>query len=335
VKIFLTGATGFIGSHILDSCLAQGHRLVCLVRSSAQANLIEAKGAQAWVSSTNDQSSLVKALAGMDVLIHAAGCRDLAGPVLAFEHSNIDLTRSLVEAAIQVGVKQFIYISAASLVMSEPMPILNATESYPVRIRDYLPYTRSKVLAEQTVLAAKNSAMRVVILRPSFVWGNGDSVDREIGPASNRGQFGWFSQGHYPFATCSIANLCDALQGAMLYSQSGHIFNVSDREPIEFRAFMQQRLEAGGYRVPTFSVPRALAWRLGAFTENGWKYLPMPGKPPIVREMVRLMGFAFTVSIERANHELGYTAPHSITAGMQAIASHKLAKQGISPKSQQ
>lgn len=326
MKIFLTGATGFIGSHFLDNCLAEGHTVVCLVRSSAQVNLIEAKGALAWVSSPSDQEGLAEALAGIDVLIHAAGCRDLAGPVLAFKHSNIDLTRRLIDAATQAGVKQFIYISAASLVMSEPTAMLNVSESYPARIRDYLPYTRSKVLAEKAVLAAKNSAMCVVILRPSFVWGSGDSVDREIGPASNRGQFGWFSQGRYPFATCSIVNLCDALQRAMLYPQSGHIFNVSDSEHIEFRAFMQQRLEAGGYRVPTFSLPRMLAWRLGAFTENGWKYLPMPGKPPIVREMVRLMGFAFTVSIERANRELGYTAPHSIAAGMQAIASFKPAK---------
>ena len=335
MKIFLTGATGFIGSHFLDNCLAEGHTAICLVRSSAQVNYIEAKGAQAWVISPGDHVDLVEALAGMDVLIHAAGCRDLAGPVSAFEDSNIDLTRSLVDAASQAGVKQFIYISAASLVMSEPTAILNVTESFPARIRDYLPYTHSKVLAEQTVLAAKNSAMRVVILRPSFVWGSGDSVDGEIGPASNRGQFGWFSQGRYPFATCSITNLCDALQRAMLYTQSGSVFNISDREPIEFRAFMQQRLEAGGYRVPTFSLPRRLAWWLGAFTENGWKYLPMPGKPPIVREMVRLMGFPFTVSIERANQELGYTAPYSIATGMQAIASFKQAKQLIHSNSQQ
>jgi nucleoside-diphosphate-sugar epimerase len=323
VKIFLTGATGFIGGHFLGSCLAQGHTVVCLVRSAAQVKLIEAKGAQAWVSSPGDQAGLVEALAGMDVLIHAAGCRDLAGPVLAFEHSNIDLTRSLVDAATQAGVKRFIYISAASVVMGDSTPLLSARESSPIVLRDYLPYTRSKALAEAYVLAVQQTAMKVVVLRPSFVWGNGDSIDTEIGPASNRGQFGWFNQGRYPFATCSIANLCDALQLAMLYSKSGHIFNVSDREPIEFRAFMQQRLEAGGYRVPTFSLPKTLAWWLGAFTENGWKYLPMPGKPPIVREMVRLMGFPFTVSIERAHQELGYTAPHSIAAGMRAIASHK------------
>ena len=323
MKIFLTGATGFIGSHFLDSCLAQGYTVVCLVRSAAQVKLIEAKGAQAWVSSPGDQAGLVEALAGIDVLIHAAGCRDLAGPISAFEHSNIDLTRSLVDAATQAGVKQFIYISAASVVMSDSTPLLNVTESSPIVLRDYLPYTRSKALAEAYVLAVQQTAMKVVVLRPSFVWGNGDSVDLEIGPASNRGQFGWFSQGRYPFATCSIANLCDALQLAMQYTQSGSIFNISDSEPVDFRVFMSQRLKVSGFPVPTLSVPRTLAWWLGAFTENGWKYLPMPGKPPIVREMVRLMGFPFTVSIEHAHQELGYTAPHSIEVGMQAIASPK------------
>jgi nucleoside-diphosphate-sugar epimerase len=297
--------------------------VVCLVRSAAQVNLIEAKGAQAWVSKPSDQAGLVEALAGIDVLIHAAGCRDLAGPISAFERSNIDLTRSLVDAATQAGVKQFIYISAASVVMSDSTPLLNVTESSPIVLRDYLPYTRSKALAEAYVLAIQQTAMKVVVLRPSFVWGNGDSVDLEIGPASNRGQFGWFSQGRYPFATCSIANLCDALQLAMQYTQSGSIFNISDSEPVDFRAFMSQRLKVSGFPVPTLSVPRTLAWWLGAFTETGWKYLPMPGKPPIVREMVRLMGFPFTVSIEHAHQELGYTAPHSIEVGMQAIASPK------------
>jgi 2-alkyl-3-oxoalkanoate reductase len=323
VKIFLTGATGFIGSHFLDSCLAQGYTVVCLVRSAAQVKLIEAKGAQAWVSSPGDQAGLVEALAGIDVLIHAAGCRDLAGPISAFEHSNIDLTRSLVDAASQAGVKQFIYISAASVAMGDPTPLFNITESSPIVLRDYLPYTRSKALAEAYVLAVQQTAMKVVVLRPSFVWGNGDSVDLEIGPASNRGQFGWFSQGRYPFATCSIANLCDALQLAMQHTQLGSIFNISDSEPVDFRVFMSQRLKVSGFPVPTLSVPRTLAWWLGAFTENGWKYLPMPGKPPIVREMVRLMGFPFTVSIEHAHQELGYTAPHSIEVGMQAIASPK------------
>jgi nucleoside-diphosphate-sugar epimerase len=238
------------------------------------------------------------------------------------------LTQTLVDAAVTVNVAQFIYISAASIVMSEPAALLNVTESAPITLQTYLPYTRSKAIAEASLLAAPQTAMRVVVLRPSFVWGKGDSIDTEIGPASNRGQFGWFSQGHYPFATCSIDNLCDALQRAMQHTHSGCVFNISDGEPVDFRAFMTRRLEVSGFQVPTLSVPRKLAWWLGSFTETGWKYLPMPGKPPIVREMVRLMGFPFAVSIERAKRELGYLGHHSIEAGMSNIASLMRAQQG-------
>jgi 2-alkyl-3-oxoalkanoate reductase len=328
VKIFLTGATGFIGSHFLNHCLAAGHSMTCSVRSAKQADAIRALGASPWEGDLQNHSELSLALAGFDVLIHAAGCRDLTAPANLLEESNIRLTQTLVDAAVGAKVAQFIYISAASVVMSKPAALFNATESAPITLRPYLPYTRSKAIAEASVLAARETAMRVVVLRPSFVWGKGDSIDTEIGPASNRGQFGWFSQGHYPFATCSIANLCDALQLAMQYTQSGCVFNISDGEPVDFRVFMSERLEASGFEVPTLSVPRKLAWWLGAFTETGWTYLPMPGKPPIVREMVRLMGFPFTVSIERAKRELGYSGRHSIEAGMSSITSLIQAQQG-------
>jgi nucleoside-diphosphate-sugar epimerase len=328
VRIFLTGATGFIGSHFLKHCLAAGHTMTCSVRSAKQADAIRALGASPWEGDLQNQSELSLALAGLDVLIHAAGCRDLTAPADLLLQSNVRLTQTLVDAAAAANVAQFIYISAASIVMSKPAALLNVTESAPITLQPYLPYTRSKAIAEASVLAVPQTAMRVVVLRPSFVWGKGDSIDTEIGPASNRGQFGWFSQGHYPFASCSIDNLYDALQRAMQHTQSGCVFNISDRESVDFRAFMTQRLEVSGFQVPTLSVPRKLAWWLGAFTETGWTYLPMPGKPPIVREMVRLMGFPFTVSIERAKHELGYLGDHSIEAGMSNIASLIKAQQG-------
>ena len=329
MKVFLTGATGFIGSHFLKHCLAAGHSMTCSVRSALQADAIRALGASPWEGDLKNHGELSLALTGFDVLIHAAGCRDLTAPADLLLQSNVRLTQALVDAAAAANVAQFVYISAASIAMSNPTALLNVTESTPITLQPYLPYTRSKAISEASVLAAEQSAMRVVVLRPSFVWGTGDSIDTEIGPASNRGQFGWFSQGHYPFATCSIANLCDALQRAIQHTPSGCVFNISDHELLDFRVFMSQRLEVSGFRVPTLSVPRKLAWWLGAFTETGWKYLPMPGKPPIVREMVRLMGFPFTVSIEGAKRDLGYLGHHSIEEGMSNIATLIQAQQGI------
>ena len=204
MKIFLTGATGFIGSHFLKHCLAAGHEMTCSVRSPKQADSIRAFGASPWEGDLQNPGELSLALAGFDVLIHAAGCRDLTAPTELLEQSNTILTQVLVDAAAKAEVPQFIYISAASVAMGDPTPLFNVKESSPIVLRDYLPYTRSKALAESYVLAAQQSAMKVVVLRPSFVWGKGDSIDTEIGPASNRGQFGWFSQGHYPFASARL-----------------------------------------------------------------------------------------------------------------------------------
>ena len=82
---------------------------------------------------------------------------------------------------------------------------------------------------------------------------------------------------------------------------------------------MTMRLKAGHYKVPTLSIPRFLAWPLARFTENGWKYLPMRGEPPLIREMVHLMAHPFSVSIQKAKDELGYEPLHSIDTGMAKV----------------
>ena len=255
----------------------------------------------------------------VDVVIHAAGCRDLTQSPMNLEIANVKLTQSVWDAASRAGVKRFIHISAASVVMQSPCSLLNVDETQSAVQTDYLPYSASKAKAEKWLLNARVVSMKLLILRPSFVWGLGDSVDKEIGPKVNRGQFGWFSQGHYLFSTCSIANLCHALDKALVYGGTSFLFFISDSEPVEFRSFMLSRLNAGRYSIPHFSISRRMAWRLAFFTETGWKYLPMPGRPPLVREMVRLLGYPFTVSIDNARSDLGYRAPYAIEDCMRAL----------------
>lgn len=319
MKVFLTGASGFIGSHFLAHLLAQGREVVCSARSSAQAQASQTLRAQPWIGDLLDSSTVSQAMHGVDVVIHAAGCRDVTQSKLNLDIANVKLTQSVWRAASAAGVQRFVHISAASVLMQSPRPLLNVDESCSAAQMDYLPYSASKLRAEDWLLNANAENMRLVILRPSFVWGLGDGVDTEIGPASNRGQFGWFSQGRYPFATCAIANLCNALDKTLIYEGAHSVFLISDAEPVDFRTFMLSRLQVGGYPAPRFSISRRIAWWLAAFTEQGWKYLPMPGKPPLVREMVRLLGYPFTVSIENARCELGYQAPYAIDEQMRAL----------------
>jgi hypothetical protein len=82
---------------------------------------------------------------------------------------------------------------------------------------------------------------------------------------------------------------------------------------------MTKRLKASQYKVPTLSIPRPLARPLARFTENGWKYLPLPGEPPLIREMVHLMAHPFSVSIKKAKEQIAYEPLYSIEAGMLEI----------------
>ena len=83
------------------------------------------------------------------------------------------------------------------------------------------PYSHSKSLAEEYVLAAGDESLRVISLRPASIWGKGDLIDRILGKAANLNQFGWFEQGDYLFSTCYIDNLCAAVQNVVrLYAET-------------------------------------------------------------------------------------------------------------------
>ena len=82
---------------------------------------------------------------------------------------------------------------------------------------------------------------------------------------------------------------------------------------------MTRRLKAGHYKVPVLSIPRSLAWPLARFTENGWKYLPLRGEPPLIREMVHLMANPFSVSIQKAKDQLAYEPAYEMEQGMLEI----------------
>ncbi|NDC65026.1 MAG: hypothetical protein EBZ73_00155, partial [Burkholderiaceae bacterium] len=107
-------------------------------------------------------------------------------------------------------------------------------------------------------------------------------IDRVgIGPAADRGLFGWFGDGRYLYSTCYIGNLCEAIVQALKANLFTGTFFIRDKEEMNLREFLSARLQASNYAVPTLSIPRAMAWPLARFTENGWNCLPLKGQPPL------------------------------------------------------
>ncbi|MEN9945413.1 MAG: hypothetical protein RLY18_1371 [Pseudomonadota bacterium] len=319
MKIFITGATGFIGRHLVSRLLEEGHSVSATARSETDANYLnqrEVNTTQIDLLSTNDLPSLVR---GHDCVIHCAAHVGLWAPKSTYQKLNIQLTKRLLEAATHEGVGKFIFMSCANVVLNDSVSIENATEDLSICHQDSLRYAHSKAQAEQWVLSSASERFIAIALRPALVWGNGDMIDRQIGPAADRGQFGWFGHGRYPYSTCYIGNLCQAVLQVLTRNVSSGAFFIRDEEQMTLREFLSARLQASGYAVPTLSIPLSLAWPLARFTENGWNYLPLKGEPPLVREAVRTMGCPFTVSIHKAKSAFDYRAPYSVVEGLIAI----------------
>jgi nucleoside-diphosphate-sugar epimerase len=319
MKIFLTGASGFVGSHLAQSLIAAGHDVVGHYRSPQSLNIKPQHNLEVWSGDLNDVQSLAKRLQGIDSVIHCAAQMKLWNCEKELHKTNVLMTQHILTSAEQAGVPQFIYMSDASVAKHPSIPNLEVSESRALPSLKNFPYSHSKSLAEEYVLAAGDESFRTISLRPASIWGKGDLIDRSLGKAADLNKFGWFDQGDYLFSTCYIRNLCAAVNKALLSKANRQSFFISDGPAVPFRQWMSRRLLAGRYKVPTLSIPRFLAWPLARFTENGWNYLPMRGEPPLIREMVHLMAHPFSVSIAKAQEQLAYQPLYGMEEGMLEI----------------
>ena len=319
MRTLITGATGFIGRHLLDHLLGEAYSVSATARSEEDARSLHRSGANTTIIDLLLADDLQSLMRGHDCVIHCAAHVGLWAPKSVYENLNIQLTKRLLDAAIQEGVSKFIFMSCANVVLHDSVAIENATEDIPICNRDSLPYAYSKAQAEQLVLSSSSGFLSAIALRPALVWGSGDMIDRQLGPAANHGRFGWFGDGRYAYSTCYIGNLCAAVSQVLKINVQSGAFFIRDEEQMNLREFLSTRLQAGGYAVPTLSIPRAVAWPLARFTENGWNCLPLKGEPPLVREAVRTMGYPLTVSINKAKSAFDYRALYSVAEGMVAI----------------
>lgn len=319
MKIFLTGASGFIGRHLVRRLLKDGHTIVANLRSLPNVEEFENLGVEVIQDDLLESNDLTSQMKACDTVIHCAALVGLWALPAQYQTINIELTKKLLGAAKESGIKRFIFLSCANVVLNKNKPILNGDESLPYCNYQNFQYARSKAIAEQLVLSSQSKTFKTIAIRPAFVWGVGDMVDRKIGRAANAGKFGWFDGGHHPYSTCYVGNLSEAISSLVQKEDVEGAFFISDDETVDLRDFLSERLSIGGYAVPSLSLPKYLAWPLARFAENGWSTLPLKGEPPLVREAVRTMGYPFTVSNSKAKSSFAYRVVYTIKEGMEEI----------------
>ena len=172
MRVLVTGASGFLGSHIAEQLAEAGHSVVALVRTSSNTKFLSSlRGLELATGSVEEASSVRAAMQGVDAVIHSAGLVK-ARSEDEFFRTNTDGTRNLLSAAREVapGLRRFVFVSSLAAVgpSLDGRPVDGAGTPHPVTH-----YGRSKLAAERLVIEAKDQ-LPVTVIRPPMIYGPRD-----------------------------------------------------------------------------------------------------------------------------------------------------------------
>ena len=273
MKALVTGATGFVGSHLVDALLQAGCTVTALARSPTKAATLVERGVTIVSGDLHREPALNQAVADQDIVYHVAGvvaARSEADFLLA----NRDGTRNLAAAAERGGCPRFILIS--SLAAAGPAPRhrpLNGTEEpHPVTA-----YGRSKLAAEQVV---RSTSLSWSIVRPAVVYGPRDREVLKLFRLARLGIAPIFGSGDQELSAIHAADLARALLAVGTSSQTaGHTYHACHPQIFTSLEFNQAIGSAIGHAVRPLRIPARVGRLLLRLTEASAR---MAGQPTIL-----------------------------------------------------
>lgn len=319
-KYLITGAAGFIGSHLVDHLLAEGVsakqlRLIILP-DEPLINLPQNEPFEIIRGDIRDQQLINQAMKGVSVVYHLAARIDFEGQTLAdYQGVNIDATQYLLNAAVAEKVKKFIFFSSIAVhgLPADRGDIINFSETSPIDPSN--PYGESKWVGEKLVRQThQRHGLPYAIIRPASVYG-----PREKGPtlalyrAIKHHQFIVIGDGtnklHYVYVTDLVA----AARLAELSKQPTGEYIIAGPEPTSLNELAQAVAASINQTVPSWHLPTWFALTAAYLLEVIKKLTGIP--VPLFPSRVRTMTSSYYYTTAKAQSEIGYQPKVSFKKG--------------------
>jgi nucleoside-diphosphate-sugar epimerase len=326
MKALVTGASGFLGSHIVDACVRAGDQVRVLVRKQSDLSYLRTiSGIEYAFGDLRDTASLRAATDGVDVVHHSAARVTDTGTRTQFWDENVLGTQRLMEAATEAGAQRFVFISSPSALMGvKDGDRFGIDESQPYPARHLNFYSETKAAAERLVLAANHPGLTTVALRPRGIWGPRDHsgfMPRLVAKMRS-GKLPNLSGGRPVYASlCHCHNAAEAsVRAARANGVGGKAYFVADPQPVEVWSMLAALARALGLKPPTKQVPLGSLRAAAFMTDMVWKLPPLAKhcSPPISRYTLALLTRTTTYNTSAARRDL---APPSVDheAGMAQL----------------
>jgi len=304
---FVTGATGFVGSHVARVLAEQGADLRLLVRVGSDTRNIDALNAERVVGDLRDPVSIERGMAGCDTVFHVAADYRLwvRDPEQMYQ-SNVEGTRTILEAARKNGVRRVIHTSSVATMGFTSNGHL-ADEDSPVKLESMIgPYKRSKFMAEQLALKAGGSGMDVVVVNPTTPVG-----EQDIRPTPTGRIVVDFLKKKFPAYVDTGLNLVDVGECARGHAtalekgRSGERY-ILGGENLTLKQILDKLAAITGLPSPKVRVPYVMALATGVVDEMVTGRL-LGREPRATIDAVRMGRKKMFVSSAKAERELGWS----------------------------
>jgi dihydroflavonol-4-reductase len=306
MKVFLTGSTGFVGSHVAQAYAGENVELRLLTRKTSSLAAIKSLSAETVVGDLSQPESLRSAIRGCDALVHvAADYRLWVRDPQQMYKVNVEGTRELLRIAREEGVAKVVYTSSvATMGFKADGTIVN--EETPVTLSNMIGhYKRSKFLGEQEAIQAAKAGQHVIILNPTTPIGPGDAKPTPTGRIIVD-----FLNKKFPAYVDTGLNLVDVEEVARMHIVALDRGTPGERyilggENLTLKQILDRMSAITGLPSPTMKVPHAVAMAFALFDETVTGKLR--GKEPRATvEAVRMGKKMMFASSAKAERELGF-----------------------------
>lgn len=306
-KVLVTGGGGFLGGAIVRQLVERGDHVRSFSRSFYQE--LESLGVEQIQGDIHDKSAVEKACKDIDLVFHVAAKIGIWVDYVEFYKTNVTGTQNILVACRKNKVSRLVYTSSASVIFDgTDMEGVDESVPYPKRYNAHYPKTKS--IAEQNVVMASSNDLRTIILRLHIILGPTDNslVPRIIARAKRLRIIG---NGKNLIDTIYID---DAARAHLLAADkleenpklSGKIYFITQDEPVPLWDMVNHILKAAGLAPVKRSIPRRVAWLIGAFLEFAYKSLKIKGEPQLTRFLADELATSHWFDISAAKRDLGY-----------------------------
>ena len=304
MKILVTGATGFIGLHLVNQLLKDGHDVTVLVRRPLKDTELKGLPVRAAMGDVTDFHSLLNATENQDVVYHLAGkIAYKPSELKEMERVNVGGTQKVVDACVTQKTPTLVYMSSVVAIGASFKPAV-LTETSPYNVKHLqLGYFETKHAAEELVkTAVHHNGLNAYILNPSTVYGAGDATkgSRNVQRKVAMGKFPFYTPGGV-----NVVHINDVIYCLKTVAQKGRAGEryIVAGENLLLKDVFAMIAKVAGVKPPRVLLPRWALHTLGALGDN--VLTPLGLKGPLSRETAWTSSMYHWFSSEKAQKQLG------------------------------